>query len=47
MLHGEQFLARSTSNRLGEFQVEYPPEGDLSLCLVLGNDRVIEVPVEP
>ena len=43
----EALLARTVSNRQGEFQVRYESENPVSLCLSLDSDRLIEVPVEP
>ncbi len=47
LVSGERFLARTVSNRQGEFRVRYKTGESSSLCLSLGNDQLIEVPVEP
>jgi len=44
---GERFLAQTTSNRLGEFQVQCEPEAAMKLCLPIGTDELIEVSVNP
>ncbi len=44
---GERFLAQTTSNRLGEFQVQCEPETAMRLCLPIGDQDLIEVPVNP
>ena len=46
LVAGEKFVGRTTSNRQGEFQMEYEPKQALSLCLPIDAERLIEVPVE-
>ncbi len=47
LVTGDTCLAKTVSNRLGEFQVEYEPNGDLSIFLPLGDEQLIEVPMDP
>lgn len=47
LVAGDRFLAQTTSNRLGEFRVEYETETKPSLCLPVGEEGLIEVSVEP
>ena len=44
---GKRILARTTSNRMGEFRLEFPPEDGMRVCLDCGNQELIEVPVNP
>ena len=44
---GEEFLAQTTSNRLGEFQIECEPRSAMTLCLPLDDEQLIEVPMDP
>ena len=47
LVSGETVLARTFSNRQGEFRVQYEAQVSLSLCLSQDNDRRIEIPVDP
>ncbi|MEM7349195.1 MAG: hypothetical protein AAF657_00210 [Acidobacteriota bacterium] len=47
LVAGDELLAATRSNRLGEFQVEYEAADAMSLCLPFGEEQLIEVPVEP
>ena len=46
LVSGERILGQATSNRQGEFQVQYLPERHMALCLPIEDDRVIIVPVD-
>lgn len=47
LVAGEDCLAQTISNRLGEFQIEYEPNKVLKICLPIDEDRMIEVPMNP
>ena len=44
---GEDLLAQTKSNRLGEFQMECEPASEMNVCLAFGEENLIEVPVNP
>lgn len=46
LIAGGRVLARTTSNRMGEFQLECEPEDEMTLCLRC-DQELIEVPVNP
>lgn len=50
LLAGDKVLANTVSNRQGEFQMQYEPDGIdsggvVAVCMPVGEDRLIEVPV--
>ncbi len=47
LMSGASCLARTISNRQGEFRLQCEMEEPTSLCLTLDGDRLIEVAVEP
>ena len=47
LVKGNRLLARTTSDRLGEFQMEGELAVGTRVCLVFGNRQLIEVPVNP
>lgn len=47
LMAGEEFLAQATSNRVGDFKVAYKADAAAMLCLLFGNEQMIEVPVNP
>ncbi len=46
LLSGETILARTVSNRQGEFRVQYATADSVSLCLALVGGRLIEIPMD-
>ena len=45
VVSGEEVVARTTSNSMGEFQLDYEPRRLAALCVPVGGDRLIEVPL--
>ena len=43
---GSLIVAETTSNRFGEFQMEYEQQGRLQLCVHLDGTRRIQVPLK-
>jgi hypothetical protein len=43
---GKEIVAKTVSNRFGEFQMEYEQRSKLKLCIVLKDSRSIEVPLK-
>jgi hypothetical protein len=46
LVAGDRLLGQTVSNRLGEFQVSYQPERDMTLCVPIQQDKLIEIPVD-
>jgi hypothetical protein len=46
LLSGEQLVASTQANLLGEFRFSCPPTNDMSLCLTVEGKKRIEVPIE-
>lgn len=47
LLSGEELLASTQANRLGEFRFSCRPADAMSLCLTVEGKKRIEVPIEP
>ena len=45
VVSGEEVLAQTISNSMGEFQLDYPPRPAPALCLPVGDEQLIEVPL--
>jgi len=43
---GKEVIAETTSNRFGEFQMEYEQQAKLKLCIHLRDSKLIQVPLK-